>query len=229
MHRWTPVWTSQVLAQDKVQLHHPHFLGLQLMCMRARMSRAKGFFALFPGQKSAKVTFRASARVPPHVSSSTLSAHQMAPGSSAVLGSHDQPTARSVSRRGTVSPRTTPNGSHRGKAGQEGASDTVLGAVPVLGQGHGGPGVVHRQLLVGVQYIDKLSMCSCDSVAGSAATVLFLCNAWSTVDTCSASAPGCFGRFANILYAKGNSDPVVYSRPALLCLRFFADWRSAHR
>ena len=38
----------------------------------------------------------------------------------------------------------------------------------------------------------------------------------STVDTCHASAPGCVGRFAHILFVKRNSDPEVVSRPALL-------------
>ena len=55
------------------------------------MSLVKLFFALFPVlKKGAKVTRHPSARVPRHVSSSTLSAHQMAPGSSAVLESHGE-------------------------------------------------------------------------------------------------------------------------------------------
>ena len=41
-------------------------------------------------KKSAKVTRHSGARVSRHVSSSTLSAHQMAPGRSAVLGSQDE-------------------------------------------------------------------------------------------------------------------------------------------
>ena len=58
---------------------------------------------------------------------------------------------RGASRTGACSPRTAPCGSHGGSASREGASDSVLrrqggGAVPVLGQGHGGPGVVQRQL-----------------------------------------------------------------------------------
>ena len=96
-------------------------------------------------------------------------------------------TTKSVSRRGAAlrtvwadrsgicSPRS---------ADREGASDPVPrrqggGAIPVLGQGHGGPSVVQRQvsLLIGVQYIDKLLMCQCDAVAGSLHGAL-LRNAW---------------------------------------------------
>ena len=49
------------------------------------------FFRTFPRlKKSARVSGHSSARVPRQSSSSTLSAHQMAPGSSAVLGSQDE-------------------------------------------------------------------------------------------------------------------------------------------
>ena len=54
------------------------------------MSRLKVFFALFPGpKKSARVAAHTSAELGTHSSSSTLSTHQMAPGTS---GSHDEPT-----------------------------------------------------------------------------------------------------------------------------------------
>ena len=49
-------------------------------------------FSHFSLEKSAKVNRHSSARVPRHVSTSTLSAHQMAPGSSAVLGNQDKRT-----------------------------------------------------------------------------------------------------------------------------------------
>ena len=50
--------------------------------------------------------------------------------------------------------------------------------------------------------------------------VLFFAVLGSTVKTCSASVPGCFGRFDLIFYVKGNSGPEVVSCPALrACLR----------
>ena len=78
-------------------------------------------------------------------------------------------------------------------------------------------------MLVGVRYIDKLLMCLFDAVAGSlhgalAGSLHSALLRKSTVNTCSASALGCFGRFALIFYAKGNSDPKVVSCPALRCL-----------
>ena len=41
--------------------------------------------------------------------------------------------------------------------------------------------------------------------------LLFFAMPGLTVNTCSATAPGCVGRFAHVFYAKGNSDPEVFS------------------
>ena len=60
-----PVEVFKVFAQDKIHLHHPHLLTLQLVFM-GKWTRPgeEGFFALFPvPKKSAKVTRRSSARV----------------------------------------------------------------------------------------------------------------------------------------------------------------------
>ena len=51
-----------------------------------------GFRTFLHPKKSAKVTPHSSARVPQDVSSSTLSANQMAPGRSALLRSQDERT-----------------------------------------------------------------------------------------------------------------------------------------
>ena len=160
----------------------------------------------------------------------------MAPGSSAVLGSHDEPmTWTALAALTACSPRTTPNGSLRGNTGREGASDSVLkrqggGASSVLGQGYGGPSVVQRRasLLVVVQYIDKLLMYSCDAVAGSLHGALLCATLGSTVNTCIASASwGCWKNF-HIFCVMVYSDPEVDSRPALLFVSVNAGWRGAH-
>ena len=72
-------------------------------------------------------------------------------------------------------------------------------------------------LLVGVQYIDKLLMCSCDAVACPLHAAL-LCNAWFDSEYMFCVSSRVFGRFAQIFYAKGNSDPEVVYCPALRCL-----------
>ena len=41
----------KVFARDKVHVHHPHLLTLQLVFMRTRTSLVKAFFALFPVPK----------------------------------------------------------------------------------------------------------------------------------------------------------------------------------
>ena len=62
----------QVLAQDRV----PHRVDFFTMQIR----EFKGFFALFPGPKKVRrLLCQSSARVPASLSSSELSAHQMAP------------------------------------------------------------------------------------------------------------------------------------------------------
>ena len=77
----------KVLAQDRIRQRHL-LLSLQLVRMMTRMSLVKGFFRV---RKKCEGD-PALECVPRHVSSSTLSAHQMAPGSSAVLGSQDERT-----------------------------------------------------------------------------------------------------------------------------------------
>ena len=57
-----------VFSQDRVLPHRADFF-----------KDFKGFFALFPSPKNAKVTRQSSPRVPASVSSSELSARQMAP------------------------------------------------------------------------------------------------------------------------------------------------------
>ena len=52
----------------------------------------EGFFALFPERKSAKVGPHSGSELSADFDPSTLSAHQMAPGSSTVLGSQDERT-----------------------------------------------------------------------------------------------------------------------------------------
>ena len=64
-------------------------------------------------------------------------------------------------------------------------------------------------LLVGVQYIDKLLMYLCDAVAGSLHGAVLCAMLGSTVNTCSATAPGCVGRIVLIFCVKVNSDPEV--------------------
>ena len=69
---------------------------------------------------------------------------------------------RWMARTGGTWTCSTPSGIRPGRGSCGGAPDSVhrrrgVGAGPVLGQVHGGPVVVQRQLslLVGVQYIDK--------------------------------------------------------------------------
>ena len=85
---------------------------------------------------------------------------------------------------------------------------------PVLDDG---PSVVQRQLslLVGVQYIDKLMMCSCDAVAGSMQVAL-LRNAWLDSGYMFCVSSFLLWPFCSYFYAKGNSDPEVGSFTVLL-------------
>ena len=59
-------------------------------------------------------------------------------------------------------------------------------------------------LLVGVEYIDKLLMYLCDAVAGSLHGAFLCAMHGSTVNTCSATAPGCVGRIVLIFYVLGS-------------------------
>ena len=66
----------KVFARGKVHL----LFTFQLVFMKVQVSLGEGFFSdSSPKQKSAKVTRHSSARVSVDASSSTLSAHQMAP------------------------------------------------------------------------------------------------------------------------------------------------------
>ena len=108
-----------------------------------------------------------------------------------------------MARTGETWTCSTPSGLRPGRCSC-GAPDSIhrrrsVGAVPVLGPVHGGPVVVQRQLslLVGVQYIDKLLMCSCDAVAGPLHGAL-LRNAWLYSEYIFCDSSGCVACIAVI-------------------------------
>ena len=83
-------------------------------------------------------------------------------------------------------------------------------------------------LLVGVQYIDKLLMCSCGAVAGPLHAAL-LAMPGSTVNACSASAPVLA---VLLIFSTRRRTRILRSFPVLLSGAWsvsLAEWRSVHR